>query len=74
MRIEVLMSPDCGHGPRAVALVEEVLREGGYAGAVEEILVATAEQAERWAFPGSPTVRVNGADVDPATRAAVGLG
>jgi len=74
MRIEVLMTPGCGHGRRAVALLEEVLRQGGYAGVVETVLVDSVEEAARRSFPGSPTVRVDGVDVDPVPPVGFGLG
>lgn len=74
MRIEVLLSPGCDHGRRTVALLEELLRQGGYAGVVETVLVDSAEEARRRSFPGSPTVRVDGVDVAPGAPAAFGLG
>lgn len=33
---------------------------------IEEIEVRTEEEALRYKFPGSPTVRINGVDVDPS--------
>lgn len=74
MKIQVLMSPGCGHGARALKLVEEVVREHAPGEAVEIITVATLEEAARWSFPGSPTIRVDGSDVDPEVPAGVGLG
>ena len=74
MTILVLMSPGCGHGERALQLVEEVLRERAPGAAVEIITVATLEEADRWSFPGSPTIRVDGNDIDPEVPTGVGLG
>lgn len=74
MKIQLLMSPGCGHGARALMLVEEVLREHAPGEAVEIITVATLEDAARWSFPGSPTIRVDGSDIDPEVPAGVGLG
>lgn len=34
-------------------------------GSVDEIDVASDEEAERLRFPGSPTIRVNGVDINP---------
>jgi hypothetical protein len=39
---------------------------------VEQIEVVTDEDAERLAFPGSPTIRVNGTDIDPAGASQMG--
>ena len=74
MKIQVLMSPGCGHGELALKLVKEVVREHAAGEAVEAITVATAEDATRWSFPGSPTIRVNGLDIDPYAPPGVGLG
>lgn len=32
---------------------------------IEEIEIKTEEEALKYKFPGSPTIRVNGVDVDP---------
>ena len=74
MKIQVLMSPGCGHGARTVALVAEVVRLHALDAEVETVLVDSAADAARLAFPGSPTVRVDGVDIDPAPPANVGLG
>lgn len=74
MKVEVLMSPGCGHGQRTAELVAQLLREAGSDASVETTLVATEADALRLAFPGSPTVRVDGVDVDPEAPTRVGLG
>jgi hypothetical protein len=74
MKIQVLMSPGCGHGERALKLVEEVVRQSAPGEAVEAITVATLEDATRWSFPGSPTIRVNGRDIDPGVPTGIALG
>jgi hypothetical protein len=74
MKIQVLMSPGCGHGERALKLVKDIALENALGASVETITVATLEDAARWSFPGSPTVRVDGLDIDPEVPASVGLG
>lgn len=74
MKIEILMSPGCGHGARARELVAEVVRELAPGATVETITVATIEDATRSSFRGSPTLRVDGDDIDPGAPANVGLG
>jgi uncharacterized protein YoaH (UPF0181 family) len=74
MKIQVLMSPGCGHGARAVELVADVIRQSAPGAAVETISVATLEDAAQWSFPGSPTIRVDGNDIDAEPPAGVGLG
>lgn len=74
MRVEILMSPGCGHGQRTMQLVGDILREAGLGAVVETTVVATEADAARLAFPGSPTVRVDGIDIDPVPPVRVGLG
>jgi hypothetical protein len=54
--------------------VAEVLRELAPGSVLERVLVETPEEAARLAFPGSPTVRVDGRDIDPDPPEATGLG
>jgi hydroxyacylglutathione hydrolase len=63
--IEVHYSHGCPCYPEAVALVERVRDELGIEAAVRAVLIADQEAAERARFPGSPTVRVDGRDVEP---------
>ena len=74
MKVEILMSPGCGHGAQAQALVADVLRASAPGVEAATILVATAEEAERLGFLGSPSIRVNGQDIDPHPPGDVGLG
>ncbi len=72
--IHVQMSPGCGHGRRTVELVRDVLAEFAPDAWVETVDVRTMEDAERLGFRGSPTVLVDGADIEPRPPAGVGLG
>ena len=74
MKIQVLMSPGCGHGARALEVVADVVGLSAPGAEVETITVATLEDAARGSFPGSPTVRVDGIDIDPEAPTGVGLG
>lgn len=65
MKIEVLYSPDCPNYVAALALVHEVLAETGIQAQVELVRVETEDDARRLQFIGSPTVRVDGLDVEP---------
>jgi hypothetical protein len=66
VRIEFLYWAGCPSHPEALALVEEVLAERGIAAEVEQREVRTDAEAVELRFPGSPTIRVEGRDVDPA--------
>jgi hypothetical protein len=61
MRVELLYWAGCPSTGEAVELLEEVLA-GRAKIAIRE--VRTMEEAERLAFPGSPTIRIDGRDVD----------
>ncbi len=72
--VQVQMSPGCGHGEQTVALVRDVLCRLAPSARVEIVEVRTADDAERLGFRGSPTVLVEGADIEPGRPAGVGLG
>lgn len=65
VRIELLYWEGCPSYPEAKALLEEVLAERGIEVPVEMREVRTQEEAVALRFPGSPTIRVDGRDVDP---------
>ena len=65
MRVELLYWEECPSYPEARALLEEVLRERGSASEIEMREVTTQEEAEELGFPGSPTIRIDGRDIDP---------
>ena len=68
MNIQVFYFEGCpNHGP-TVALVREVVANLDLNAHVEEIQVTTQADAERLRFLGSPTVQVNGIDIEPSAR------
>jgi hypothetical protein len=69
--IEVLYVQDCPHYQGALALVERVQAEVGIDAELRAILIVDQTAAERARFPGSPTVRVDGRDVEPGSEPAV---
>jgi len=73
-RLQVLSTPGCGNAATTVALVREVAARLAPGALVEEVLVETLADAERLGFPGSPTVRLEGRDIDPDPPRGVGLG
>ena len=68
MKVEVLYIADCPNHPPVVDRVREVLRSAGMSEIIEEVEVCTSAEAEALQFIGSPTVRVNGLDVEPEAR------
>jgi hypothetical protein len=71
-RIEFLYWEDCPSHPQALQRLQEVMAELEIESPIERIEVLTDEDAERLAFSGSPTIRVDGGDVDPAGAAQMG--
>lgn len=64
-KVEVLFFEGCPHHREAVDLAREVVAEIAPDLQVEEVEVLDNEQAEELRFLGSPTIRVNGADIEP---------
>jgi hypothetical protein len=65
VRVEILARRDCPARDLAISLVDEAIFATGVPARVEVIDVVTEDQARRRRFLGSPTVRVDGRDVDP---------
>ena len=70
MTIELLYWEECPSYPEARQLLAEVLAERGLDADVRLREVTTQEEAEALRFPGSPTIRIDGRDVDPKGAAA----
>lgn len=64
--VTVLRDDDCGSD--AITRVKEVAKRLGIDITIEEIIVATEEQAKALNWLGSPTVRIKGLDVDRKAR------
>jgi hypothetical protein len=64
-RVQILFFDGCPHHDRARALVERVAGELGVEPELELVRVPDAAAASRLRFLGSPTVRVDGRDVEP---------
>lgn len=70
VRIELLYWDGCPSTPEAEALLRDVLSRRGVAAEIERREIATQHEAEASRFPGSPTIRVDGCDVDPGGAGA----
>jgi hypothetical protein len=65
MRIELLYWEGCPSYPEAKAMLEDVLSRRGIDAPIKMREVRTDDEATTLRFPGSPTIRVDGRDVDP---------
>jgi len=66
---EILYSSGCPHAAKVRARLEALAEEEGVAITIRGTLIETVEQAQERRFPGSPTVRVEGRDVEPGAEA-----
>jgi hypothetical protein len=65
MTVELLWWDGCPSYPEALTELERILREEDVHADVQLVEVTSDEQARQERFPGSPTVRIDGADVVP---------
>ena len=68
LRIEILLVRDCPNGEPTVDLVRRTAAALRLEASVVTVEVSTPEEAFCLRFLGSPTVRINGLDIDPAAR------
>jgi hypothetical protein len=72
MKIEVLYSPGCPNHLPAVERIEKVLASELPA-EIQSVAVSSDAEAIELMFPGSPTIRVDGEDVEPDRSILPGL-
>ncbi|MEE8336737.1 MAG: hypothetical protein V3R95_01615 [Dehalococcoidia bacterium] len=65
MQIELLWFDDCPSHGLARELLSELMTERGIEAQIEAVNVADVAISERVRFPGSPTIRIDGVDVEP---------
>jgi hypothetical protein len=74
MRVELLYTDDDpGYMTTRQNLVE-VLSEDAFETPVQMIAVHSSEDAVLLGFPGSPTIRIDGEDIDPDGATVIGIG
>lgn len=64
--VELLWFSDCPNRDEARRLLEAVVSEVVPGTPIREVDASDPATAERLRFPGSPTIRIDGHDVDPA--------
>ena len=68
IRIDLLYFDGCPNHLATTELVRDVVQALGLEASIREVEVRDAEEAARLRCFGSPTVQVNGQDVDPEFR------
>jgi hypothetical protein len=74
MTLELLYFPGCPNHDGTVNLLRSVLQQEGVITHLQEIPVNDYEEARTFQFPGSPTVRVNGEDIENVPSHRLGIG
>jgi hypothetical protein len=65
VRVSFLYYEECPSHDLALERLREVMAEEGISNEVEVLKVETEEQARQMRFVGSPTIRVDGQEIDP---------
>lgn len=68
MKVEILYFPGCPNHAPAVDRVRDVLQQEGMPADMVEVEVKDAAAAQQVGFLGSPSIRVNGQDVERTAR------
>src|SRR5216683_1241912 len=74
MNIEVLYFEGCPNHLPAIEMVRETLKSLGRQDEIHQVEVHTQADAEAVAFVGSPSIRINGTDIEPWARTAKAFG
>ena len=67
MEIRFLYSDQCPSHDEAIQRLRKVLNEERVNAKIEVVRVETFEDAKRYRYPGSPTILIDGHDIDPVT-------
>jgi hypothetical protein len=70
LKIEILYFEGCPNRAPAVERMEAVLKEESLSATISEVNVCDSTIAQELGFLGSPSIRVNGLDVEPEARSA----
>ncbi len=68
MKIELYHTDTCPSWKKALEVLNSTLRKMNINERIDVILVKTQKEAEKYKFVGSPTVKINGEDIDPMAK------
>ncbi len=74
MKIEVLYFQGCPHHAPAMEMLRDVLDSLGCEEQIHEVEVRSQADADAIRFVGSPSIRINGSDIEPWARTAKDFG
>ena len=68
MEVRLLYAPGCPGAETARNLLNKVMSEEGVRASVRETVIDNIEDATRYQMLGSPSVQIDGRDIEPARR------
>jgi hypothetical protein len=68
IKIRILSTEGCANTPLTISRIQETAKELAVPIHIENVVITTEEEASRNRFFGSPTVQINGVDIDPEKR------
>jgi hypothetical protein len=68
MNVEILYFEDCPNHAPAMEMVQRVLTRERIEAQIVSLVVPDVETAEKLRFLGSPSIRVNGVDIEPGRQ------
>jgi hypothetical protein len=74
LKIELLYFEGCPGFKPTLLLLQQVMDEEGITASVQMINVESEAEAKSHRFPGSPSIRVDGEDIEPEARTATDFG
>ena len=74
VRARILYAEGCANTSPTVELVKNVAQDLNIPVNIEMVMVGTQEQAQELRFLGSPTVQIDGFDIEPSARDSVAFG
>ncbi|HOI94549.1 MAG TPA: hypothetical protein PK250_07570 [Syntrophobacter fumaroxidans] len=74
VQVRVLYSQGCPNAAPVFDLVGRMANEIGTQVSIERVLVSSQEQAVELRLLGSPTVQIDGEDIDPSARGSMAFG
>jgi hypothetical protein len=74
VQMRVLCSEGCANASPTLDLVKDVAQDLNIPINIEMVTVGTQEQAQELRFLGSPTVQIEGLDIEPSARDSLAFG
>ena len=72
--VKVLSTEGCLHTPPTIKLIQKISDAQGKTIKLEKIVISTADEADEHRFIGSPTVQIDGLDMERSARDSVQFG